>query len=59
MIFGHNKRKLNQEAFYLDKEQIEITDEYKYLGIDFHSHGYFEPSNKKQGIAGMKALMEL
>ena len=39
MIFGHNKRKLNQEAFYLDKDQIEMTHEYKYLGIDFHSHG--------------------
>ena len=29
MIFGHNKRKLNQEVFYLDKDQIEITHEYK------------------------------
>ena len=35
MIFGHNKRKSNQEAFYLDKDPIEITHEYKYLGIDF------------------------
>ena len=58
MIFGHNKRKLNQEAFYLDKDPIEITHEYKYLGIDLYSHGYFEPSNKKkQRIAGIKALM--
>ena len=40
MLFGHNKRKLNQEAFYLSKEQIEITHEYKYLGNDFYSHGY-------------------
>ena len=58
MIFGRNKRKLNQEAFYLDKDQIEITHEYKYLGIDFYSHGYFEPSSKRQGIACVKALMK-
>ena len=57
MIFGRNKRKLNQEAFYLGKDQIEITHEYKYLGIDFYSHGYFEPSSKRRRIACMKALM--
>ena len=57
MIFGCNKRKLNQEAFYLDKDHIEITHEYQYLGIDFYSHGYLEPSSKKGGIASMKALM--
>jgi hypothetical protein len=33
MIFGHNKRKLNQEAFYVDKDRIEITHEYKYIGL--------------------------
>ena len=44
MIFGHNKRKSNQEAFHLDKDQIEITHEYKYLGIDFYLHGHFEAS---------------
>ena len=27
LIFGCNKRKLNQEAFWLDNEQIEITYE--------------------------------
>ena len=57
MIFGHNKRKLNQEAFYLDKDRIEITHEYKYFGIASYSHGYFEPSSKRQRIVGMKALM--
>ena len=57
MIFGRNKRKLNQEAFYLDKNPFEIPREYKYLGIDFYSHGYFEPSSIRQGIACMKALM--
>ena len=31
MIFGRNKIKSNQEAFYLDQNQIEITHEYKYL----------------------------
>jgi hypothetical protein len=35
IIFGRNKRKSNQEAFYLDKNQIKITHEYKYLGFDF------------------------
>ena len=35
MIFDRNKKKSNQEAFYLDKDQIEITHEYKYIGIEF------------------------
>ena len=39
MIFGRNKRKLNQETIYLAKDQIEITHQYKYHGIDFYSHG--------------------
>jgi len=46
MIYGHNKRKSNQEAFYLDKGQIEITHEYKYLGIDFYLQSHFEASSK-------------
>ena len=33
MIFGRNNKKLNQEAFHLDTDQLEITHEYKYLGI--------------------------
>ena len=39
MIFGRNKRKLNQKAVYLDKDHIEITHEYKYLGIGISSYG--------------------
>jgi hypothetical protein len=35
MMFGRNKRKLYQEALCLDKDQIEITHEYKYLEIEF------------------------
>ena len=35
LIGGHNKRKLNQETIYLDKDQIEITHENIYLGINF------------------------
>ena len=57
MIFGRNKRNLNQEAIYLNKDQFEITHEYKYLGIKLNSHGYFEPSSKRHRILGMKALM--
>ena len=57
MILGRNKRKLNQEAFYLDKDQIKITHEYKYLGIDLYSHSYFEPSSKRWRLACLKALM--
>jgi hypothetical protein len=57
MVFGHNNRKWNQEVYYLGKDQIEITYEYKYFGIDFYSHGYFEPSSKKRRIASMKASM--
>ena len=45
MIFDRSKRKLNQEAIYLDKDRIEINHEYKYLGIDFYSHGFFKPSS--------------
>ena len=48
MIFGPNKRKLNREAFYVDKDQIEITNEYKHIGIDFYSQGYFEPSKRQK-----------
>jgi hypothetical protein len=33
MIFGPNKGKLNQEAFYLDKDSFEMSHIYKYLGI--------------------------
>jgi hypothetical protein len=29
VIFGRDKRKLNQEAFYLDTNQLDITCEYK------------------------------
>lgn len=46
MIFGRNKRKLKQKVFYLNEDEMEITHEYKYLGIDFYLHGYFEPSSK-------------
>ena len=38
---------------------MEITLEYKYLGIDFYSHGYFEPSSKRWRIVGTKALMDI
>ena len=58
MIFGYNKRKINEEAFYVDNDPIEIIHEYKYLGIDFYSHGYFKPFSKRQRIEGMKALMD-
>jgi hypothetical protein len=51
------KRKLNQETFYQGKDQIEIIQEYKYLGINFYSHSYFEPLSKRRQIASMKALM--
>ena len=57
LIFGRNKRKLDQEAFYLGKDQIEITHEYKYFKINFYSHGHFEPSSKRCRIVGLKALM--
>ena len=43
IIYGCNKRKLKQKAFYIDKGSIEITNEYKYLGIEFYSHEYSEP----------------
>jgi hypothetical protein len=33
MIFGHNERNLNQEAFYLNKDQIEITMNINILGL--------------------------
>ena len=57
MIFGRNKRKLNQEIFYLDNDQIEITHKYKYIEVDFYSHWYFEPSSKRWRMPCMKALM--
>ena len=57
MIFGYNKHNLNQETFNLGIDQIEITLEYKYLGICLYLHGHFEPSSKRRQIVGMEALM--
>ena len=34
VIFGWNKRKLEQVAYYAGKDQIEITHEYRSLEID-------------------------
>ena len=59
MIFGRNKMKLHQEAFYLDKDQIGIAHIYTYLDIHFYSHGYFEPSSKWRRMIGMEALMDI
>ena len=39
MIFGF--------MFDLVKDQIEITHEYKYLGIDFYAHYYFQSFSKR------------
>ena len=58
VIFGHNKMKLNQEALYLDTDQNEITHKYKYLGIDFYSHGYFESSSRRRRMLGIRTLMD-
>ena len=34
IIVDYNKRNLNQEAFYLGKDQIERTHEYKYARVN-------------------------
>ena len=57
MIFGRIKRKLNQETFYLGKDQINVTHEYKCRGIDFYSHDHFEASSKWWRIVSLKAFM--
>ena len=56
-IFSCNKRKWNQQAFHLGKDQIEMAHEYRCLGIDFYSRGYNEASSKRQWIEGTEALM--
>lgn len=38
-------RELNQETYCLGKNGFEIIHEYKYLGSDFYSNGYFEQSS--------------
>ena len=43
-------------AFYLDIDQIEITHEYKYLGVDFYSHDYFKPSSIRRIHPSRKKL---
>jgi hypothetical protein len=51
MIFGRDKRKFmtRTRKSNQDKDQIEMTHEYEYLGIKFfHSHGYFQSSSKRQ-----------
>ena len=40
MIFGRTKRKLNQETFYVGKDQIDWTHEYECLGTDLYSGKY-------------------
>lgn len=47
MIFGNNRRNLNQETFYLGKDHIERTHEYEHPRIGFCSHDDFEPSSKR------------
>ena len=47
MIIGCNKRNLHPEVLYPDEDQIKITHEYKFLGIDFYSHNYFNSSSEK------------
>ena len=59
MMSGHNMRKFDQEAYYLDKDPIEITHENKYLEIGFYSHGYFKPSSKRQRITIMSQYNQL
>ena len=54
---GLQKKDIGQSVFYLGKDPIEITHEYKYFGTNFYSHWYFEPSSKRRRIASMKALM--
>jgi hypothetical protein len=39
MFFDQNKRKFNQEGFYLGVDQIERYYEYEYFWVDFYSHG--------------------
>ena len=56
-IFGLNKRKLNQEAFHLGNDRIDKTHEYKSLGIDFYSCGYFEASSWKTTNCKYETLM--
>ena len=59
MIFGCNKRKLNQEAFYLDKDPTEITHKNKYLGFDFFhlvtlSHSYKAKDCRYESLDGQR-----
>jgi hypothetical protein len=51
------QKKIKREAFYVGNDPIEIIHEFKYLGIDFYSHGNFKSSIKRRRIADMKALM--
>ena len=57
MIYGLNKRKLNQETLYLENDSIEITHENKCLVIDFIHKDALSHLVKRQRIVGMKALM--
>ena len=46
MVFGHNKRKLNQETFYPGKDQVEITHEYEYeKGMKIHMMSHIKVSS--------------
>ena len=45
---------VHAETKYL---HIPPCEELHHLEIDFYSHGYFDPSSKRWGIVGLKALM--
>ena len=38
---------IESRGVLLGNDQIETTHEYKYLGVDFYSHGYFKHSSKR------------
>lgn len=56
MVFGHNKRKLKQEACYINP--IKITHKYEYLALIFVLMFTLIHLVKKQRIACIKALMD-
>ena len=58
LIFN-NKEPLNNEIFWYGPQQIQATETYTYLGIDFNSSGTLSPAITSLYKKGLKALYKL
>ena len=59
MIFSLKKNKGIQDDFLFENSPLEIVEEYKYLGIDFHNKLNWDTCRSKMIEGGWKVLYAL